>query len=951
MDKHTISKFGWIIIAVILISLVVAFATPFGKAVAEEIKEIPARAALMFGFGDDVSDDEDNIVSHAHDFSELIKTTSATCTTQGSAVYKCECGQTKTKMLSVNPDTHTGSTTTQYKKKDASSHEVISACSGCGAALTKQTEAHSYNLNDVCTKCGTTEKMKENVLVLSANSGTYIRQSSGNFMVAKNLSGGTLSIASSDENIASASINGDNVTITAKAVGTATITVTSAATEKYKKATALFTVTVVEDNVLIVNASGYSGTYDGTARKISVSCSTSGVTITYSTSENGTYSTTNPTYTDVGTYTVYYKVAKAGYTTATGSQTITINRATISTVPSQKTVLTYTGSEQTVSWNDYDGAKMSLGGTAKATNAGSYTATFTPTKNYQWSDGTTTAKTVSWSISKANGKVELSVTSGTITYPNTGSFAIKTHEGGTLSVSTNNGNIATATISGNTVTITPGTTAGTATITVISAANDNYNEAKAIYVITVEYQEDTVAPAITVDVPTLTNKTSVTITGTVTDDNGIGSVSVNGVAIDIENDGSFSVNVELTEGDNTIEIIAADKAGNTTTVTKNAYCDTTAPTLDADIPTTVILNTNSITMPGIVSDNAGIASVTVNGVEVEVDEDGCFEADFELEEGENVITFVATDKAGNTTIVTGNVNCDTTPPVINVVSEIFLSGGSAEMLTGTVTDENSGVLVDEYGYSFITIVGRTANWPAFLGDDGSFNKMLDEPDVAMDMREGENIWTIMAADNAGNVASKTVTIHYSSTGFTDFIVTESNRAKVGYTGAAGENLVIPAVFQNTDGTWYKVVGIDNDAFESCSDLKSVEIPNTVTSIGDWAFGGCYSLESITIPDSVTSIGACAFNSCSDLVSVTFGLNSKLTNIGEAAFTACHSLESIFIPESVASIGDYAFNDCSLLTTIIFEGTKEQWLSIGFGNNWDTGTGSYAITCSNGTITK
>ena len=104
------------------------------------------------------------------------------------------------------------------------------------------------------------------------------------------------------------------------------------------------------------------------------------------------------------------------------------------------------------------------------------------------------------------------------------------------------------------------------------------------------------------------------------------------------------------------------------------------------------------------------------------------------------------------------------------------------------------------------------------------------------------------------------------------------------------------------------------AFDYCSSLTSITIPNSVTSIGGLAFWDCESLTSIIIPNSVTSIGYAAFYGCSSLTSVT--IPNSVTSIGGLAFKGCKSLTSVTIPNSVTSIGEGAFEACSGLTSII-----------------------------------
>ena len=152
----------------------------------------------------------------------------------------------------------------------------------------------------------------------------------------------------------------------------------------------------------------------------------------------------------------------------------TIGRAEVKNVPAQTGSVTYNGSAQSPSWSNYNSSQLTIGGTSSATNAGSYSATFTPTSNYKWSDGTTTAKSASWTIGKVTGSITLSASSLSLTYPKTSGTITVTRPGsGTVTASSGSTNIATVSVSGTTITVTAKAT-GSATITVNVGADTNY---------------------------------------------------------------------------------------------------------------------------------------------------------------------------------------------------------------------------------------------------------------------------------------------------------------------------------------------------------------------------------------------------------------------------------------------------------------------------------------------
>lgn len=158
-----------------------------------------------------------------------------------------------------------------------------------------------------------------------------------------------------------------------------------------------------------------------------------------------------------------------------------------------------------------------------------------------------------------------------------------------------------------------------------------------------------------------------------------------------------------------------------------------------------------------------------------------------------------------------------------------------------------------------------------------------------------------------------------------------------------------------------VTTIGADAFSDCDNLTSITIPNSVTTIGDRAFSACDSLETIlvesdnpnyvsvdgvlfsadmtllhtypagrsameyAVPTGVTAIGDSAFVGCSRLAEIT--VPSSVTAIGDYAFYLCYSLTGVTVPASVTEMGFWVFYQCNRLTDIYYGGSAEEWTAL------------------------
>ncbi|MDD6645919.1 MAG: leucine-rich repeat protein [Oscillospiraceae bacterium] len=136
----------------------------------------------------------------------------------------------------------------------------------------------------------------------------------------------------------------------------------------------------------------------------------------------------------------------------------------------------------------------------------------------------------------------------------------------------------------------------------------------------------------------------------------------------------------------------------------------------------------------------------------------------------------------------------------------------------------------------------------------------------------------------------------------------------------GDNAVITGYFGNDPKLiipdeigGYTVTGIGDNAFEGCSELTEIIIPDTVTSIGDFAFKDCVGITHLTLPNTLTYLGNSAFEYCRNLSNIT--IPDSISEIRENTFKSCYKLENIDFGTGVTKIGVGAFDECIGLTNV------------------------------------
>lgn len=193
-------------------------------------------------------------------------------------------------------------------------------------------------------------------------------------------------------------------------------------------------------------------------------------------------------------------------------------------------------------------------------------------------------------------------------------------------------------------------------------------------------------------------------------------------------------------------------------------------------------------------------------------------------------------------------------------------------------------------YSFIQLYYNNENGGLSMGnsvfylEDGNYSdRTLHVLPGCLSLYQQDSRWS----DYFGNIVEmsgfEVDGIYYEFIG--DNAVAVSHEYGHKYTG----DVIIPETV-TYEGMTFRVTAIGDDAFESCTGLTGVTIPESVTSIGNWAFAGCIKLKDVAIPNTVTSIGSYAFRRCYSLTDVTIPLT--VTSIGYFAFEYCYALTSV-----------------------------------------------------------
>lgn len=235
-----------------------------------------------------------------------------------------------------------------------------------------------------------------------------------------------------------------------------------------------------------------------------------------------------------------------------------------------------------------------------------------------------------------------------------------------------------------------------------------------------------------------TNKSGLQILGSV---DKVATITVAGMPAVVDSSNNWSAGIELAAGLNTIEVVATDLYGNTSTVKRSITLDTVNPVVAIVSPAQdIAVNSPNVTIGGSVDDSTNLTlSYSVNDTVASLPFTGgsfSFNIDFAAQGNYHVSVF-ATDAAGNTTTATRNVIYDTTPPALTINAA---TGVAPTSLSGTV-EPGASVMVKEGAISIGTVTATNDTWSADLSGVNYKPELL----------------SVVATDAAGNSSVKSLT--------------------------------------------------------------------------------------------------------------------------------------------------------------------------------------------------
>ena len=316
---------------------------------------------------------------------------------------------------------------------------------------------------------------------------------------------------------------------------------------------------------------------------------------------------------------------------------------------------------------------------------------------------------------------------------------------------------------------------------------------------------DTMAPALSVTSPDydLTTVAAVTVSGTTEPG---ATITVDGAPVTVAGSGAFTTSVTLSEGANTITVVATDAAGNSVTVTRRVTRDTVAPAITVSAPADgAVTSSTAVTVSGTVEVGAG---VTVNGIRAAVSATGAWSVSLALSDGTQTITVTAVDAAGNSVTDARDVTVDTRAPSVSATASG--TAGEADWYTSDVTlalsasdpSPSSSVAAIEWRFN------GSGTWYSRSGATATVSLTTD----------GTHVVEVRAVDAAGNVGpERAVTVRVDTAAPTVTVATpldgvEVEAPFVEFTGLVGDpnaTVIVGGVQVRPDasGSWRAVVAL------------------------------------------------------------------------------------------------------------------------------------------------